>query len=70
MRRKAGQRRQWFLHDKLAQRRDAPAKPPALRVAAKTRVCGVVGLANGIAIGRTLRLASIAFWRQRGHVIP
>jgi len=60
---------QCSLPCKSPQRRDAPAKPPSRRVAAKMRVCGVVGLANGTTIGFTLRLASLAFWRQRARVI-
>jgi hypothetical protein len=68
MQRKARRRGNAGLPCKPVQRRDAPAKHPSLRVAAKMSVCGVVGLTNGATIGFTLRLASISFWRQRAHV--
>jgi hypothetical protein len=61
MQRKARRRGNAGLPCKPAQRRDAPAKNPSLRVAVKMSVCGVVGLTNGATIGLTLRVASISF---------
>ncbi len=46
--------------------RNVPQMVMALRVAARKRVYGVAALANGITIGCAPRLASIAFWPQRG----